>query len=228
MVRKLLCVAVLVACAANSQAIERVASPGEISGNGEASVLLAPDTARVTLRFEGSAASAQEVEKALEKKIQAVTTAVKKVAENATVQRRMQRFISGDEKEPAMIAGRPIEGEVSLLVETSDLAKVSAVIDTALASGANTIGDVRYLVKDGTAARTAALREAVKRAEDQARAAAAALGATLGELISADIGEDANGGALEKLRDESSPLGDFDDKEYYVYVTLRFAVEKKQ
>lgn len=201
---------------------------GEITGNGESSALLSPDTARLTVLFQGSAGTAQELDRTLEKKISSVTAALKKTAENAQIQRRAQRYLNAADKSPALSPGRTIEGAASLVVETAELGKVSALIDAALAGGASAVSEVRYLVKDGTVARTAALREATKRAGDQARAAAASLGANLGELVSADIGEDANGASLEKLRSEESEMGEYDDREYYVYVTLRYAVEKNQ
>lgn len=69
-------------------------------------------------------------------------------------------------------------------VRVRDLAKVGAVIDTALGRGITQISDVRFSASDVAAAQEEALREATLRARRQAEAIASASGMQLGRVLS--------------------------------------------
>jgi uncharacterized protein YggE len=68
-------------------------------------------------------------------------------------------------------------------VETRQLDRVGAIIDTGLGAGANNINSLQYDLNDRSAAQTGALGDAVANARAQAEAMAAAAGGRLGDLV---------------------------------------------
>ena len=76
-------------------------------------------------------------------------------------------------------------------VKMDDIGRVGAVIDAALAAGANRVHGVRFGLRDPQAFRQRAIEDAVRRARADAEALAAALGVRLGglrEAYTADVG----------------------------------------
>jgi uncharacterized protein YggE len=76
-------------------------------------------------------------------------------------------------------------------VTMQDVARVGAVIDAALAAGANRVNGVRFGLRDPQAFRQRAIDDAVRRARSDAEALASSLGLTLGmvrEAYTADVG----------------------------------------
>ncbi len=71
----------------------------------------------------------------------------------------------------------------SIRVDVRKLEQLGAVIDAALAGGANTIGDVDFSASNADDARRAALAMAVQKAQGDADAMARAAGGTLGPLL---------------------------------------------
>lgn len=79
----------------------------------------------------------------------------------------------------------------TVMVTMDDITRVGAVIDAALAAGANRVNGVRFGLRDPQAFRQRAIDDAVRRARADAEALAAALGVTLGqvrEAYTADVG----------------------------------------
>jgi uncharacterized protein YggE len=68
-------------------------------------------------------------------------------------------------------------------VEVRRLDQVGAIIDAALAAGANMVNTIQFFASNVDAARRAALAEAVARARGDAEALAKAAGGSLGELL---------------------------------------------
>lgn len=87
------------------------------------------------------------------------------------------------EKSPPKVVGYSASNTVS--VRTKDMGKIGALIDAAIAAGANNVQGVRFDVEDKRKLRQKALALAVKKAEGKAQAIAEALGAKLGPAISA-------------------------------------------
>lgn len=69
-----------------------------------------------------------------------------------------------------------------LKVETSDLNSVGAILDTAVASGANNVNAITFTLKDQTQIRTNALGDAARQARTKAEALATAMGLRLGGI----------------------------------------------
>jgi uncharacterized protein YggE len=71
----------------------------------------------------------------------------------------------------------------TLRVETERLDRIGALIDAALAAGANGVREVRYTSRDQESARRTAIAAAVARARTDAEAMAQAAGGRLGGLL---------------------------------------------
>jgi uncharacterized protein len=87
------------------------------------------------------------------------------------------------------IRGYRVMNMVSVTLD--DVDRVGAILDTALAAGANRVNGVRFAVRDPQAFRQRAIDDAVRRARADAQAIAAALGVELGgirEAFTADVG----------------------------------------
>lgn len=79
----------------------------------------------------------------------------------------------------------------TVMVTLDDITRVGAVIDAALAAGANRVNGVRFGLRDPQAFRQRAIDDAVRRARADAEALASALGLSLGqvrEAYTADVG----------------------------------------
>jgi len=79
------------------------------------------------------------------------------------------------------ITGYRIQNEIEVVV--SDIGKIGIILDTALKSGANNIGSIRFDKANKTPEKNEALSMAVKNAHAKAASMASALGMKLGEVI---------------------------------------------
>ncbi|KYZ77000.1 hypothetical protein AXX12_02325 [Anaerosporomusa subterranea] len=86
-----------------------------------------------------------------------------------------------DQKAPQIIGYRVSH---TLTVTADDLSKIGALIDNALAAGANQILGISFKKRDDTQLKTQALQEAVKEATAKAEAIVAASGKKLGRIVS--------------------------------------------
>jgi uncharacterized protein YggE len=68
-------------------------------------------------------------------------------------------------------------------VRTSDLSKISSVIDAALEAGANQLSGIHFELKEDQEAQKEALRRAVSDAMEKARVVAEAAGAQLHQIL---------------------------------------------
>lgn len=168
-----------------------------ISVNGTASIAREPDIARTSLSVEtnGETASAATQQNA------AIAARVRSALESRGIpssaivtQYYNLRYNPRPEPTPPTVpVRRPagtavVNGErygyvVNHTLEISSAAaKVGAVIDTAIAAGATSVGGVVYDVSDRHGAYLEAVRQAVADAKSQALAAATASGARLGAI----------------------------------------------
>jgi len=103
------------------------------------------------------------------------------------------------ESEPR-IRGYRVSNVVS--ARADDVARVGALIDAALAAGANRVHGVRFGFRDPETLRAQALRNAVERGRAEAQTIAAALGVTLGSVLDAST-------SVEPFRPYIVATGDF-------------------
>jgi uncharacterized protein YggE len=160
-----------------------------VSGHGEASAV--PDAVHLTFAVESTA-----------------TTATAAASDNATRAHRLLDAIKplltpserlttlGYRLQPLYESPQPghsRSGEHSLVgyrahneiaVELHDLTRLGAVIDAAIAAGADRVADVRFDLRDRGATVRGALADAGRDAREQAAAIATALGLTLGGIRS--------------------------------------------
>lgn len=147
-----------------------------VSTEGRASLKVAPDLAWLTVTAEARAQRTADAQKQSATAIDAVKTSLAKAGvsgdavktRNYSVEPEMQ-YTDGKAKVIGYIARQ------SLDVRVDDLSKLGAVIDAAGGSGATSISDIRYDVKDRAAIEVRLLGEAVK--DGMTRAAAMAAGA---------------------------------------------------
>ncbi len=92
-----------------------------------------------------------------------------------------------------VVTGYVARNEIS--VELSDLSKIGAVVDAALAQGATSVAGPRYFLSDPDAPRREALEGAVKRAMAEAQVMARAAGVRVGRVL--ELSSDGSQGVVE-------------------------------
>jgi uncharacterized protein YggE len=151
---------------------------------GEGIVKRAPDRAWVSISAESRAKGPREAQRANAEAMTAVTAKLKSAGlppdAIRTVGYDIQPefdFNNGKQTLRGYVARNTIE------VRLDDLARVGEVVDLAVASGATTVGGVRFDLKDRDAAEREALRLAVADAKGRAEAAASGAGARVDAVI---------------------------------------------
>ena len=152
--------------------------------SGEGKVTLIPDVALVSVGVTAQGTSVSIVQNQLNKNMNAVHAAVKKLGVGAKdIQTSVYNiaptydYTRGNQQ----ITGYQANANLSIKVRTIDNA--SAVIDAATKAGANQIGGLSFDVDDKTKAENEARALAVKDAKSKAEAAAKAAGFSLGRVI---------------------------------------------
>lgn len=170
----------------------RPAPPGatstiRVSATGE--VQVAPDRAWVDFGLENQAPTAQAASEANAQVMERVIAALRRagVAREEIETRDYNVF-------PDYAPGQPGETEPRIrgyrvtnvvTVRTDRVAGVGALIDAALAAGANRVHGVRFGLRDPQATRGRALRQAIERGRAEAETIAAGLGVRLGAVVDA-------------------------------------------
>jgi hypothetical protein len=182
-----------VAVAQGTTERERGATPQPrlitVTGMGDASA--PPDQVAVTLAVESEAKTAAQAAAGNAERASRVAGALDGLSAALRVSTSgysLGPIYSQPEggEEPPAIRGYRAYNEVR--VELRDLTAVGAVIDTAIAAGANRVNGVEFSLEQREAALREALAEAGREARAQAEAVAAALGARLGAVYAADAG----------------------------------------
>lgn len=158
----------------------------EVRGHGEAHA--SPDLAFLNLAIETHAVTAQDcanlnadlaqkVVKALEGKLQG-----KGHVWTGGYSLYPEYGDQAEQKKPVIVGYR---AENSITVQTGAIDLLGALIDTAIAAGANRINFLNFALQDDVRARSEAIAKASKDAQAQAQALAMALGVKLGEITHA-------------------------------------------
>jgi uncharacterized protein YggE len=158
------------------------------SATGEARVT--PDRAQIFIGVQTRAATAAQAGADNARKTRAVIDAVKArgVPADQIATSEYNLFPEYDHREqPREGAQTPrVIGYVAnntVRIEVRRLDQVGAIIDAALAAGANMVNTIQFFASNVDAARRAALAEAVARVRGDADALAKAAGGTLGSLL---------------------------------------------
>lgn len=157
------------------------------SATGEARVT--PDRAHVLIGVQTRAATAAQAGADNATKTRAVIEAIRgrgiPAAQIGTSEYNL--YPEYDHREPREGPATPrVIGYVAnntVRVEVRELNQVGAVIDAALAAGANMVNTIQFFASNVDAARRSALAEAVGRARADAEALARAAGGSLGALL---------------------------------------------
>lgn len=156
-----------------------VGQPPVLQVTGEGQLEVAPDTALITLGFTTrapqAAAAFQQTAAALNRVVQALLGAGLTREQLQTQQISLQPVIEREQ-----VVG--YEATSTLRVTLRDLAGIGAVIDRAVAAGANNVQGISFEVRDRAAPEARALSLAVQDAQRMAAALAASLGIRLGRL----------------------------------------------
>jgi uncharacterized protein YggE len=188
----LVCVAFLVMSSA--EAMAQPASGVEprlltVSGTGEAKAV--PDQATISAGVVSEAKAAGDALAANSRAMNAVFATLKRFGiPDKSIQTSSfsvsPQYPDYDAKQPRRIIGYQVSNTVTVTVD--DLSKLGPALDALVSSGANSLGDIAFSVRDQkpllAQAREAAVKDAVAKAETLARAA----GVSLGPIVS--IGEE--------------------------------------
>jgi uncharacterized protein len=181
-------VAVLVSA---GRAIAEEPSPRTIRVGGEATVKAAPDRCRVSVSVTSRAASAKEASEANARSSKAVLdrlkAAVAAPGEVRTAGYDLSAEYDYNQPRPGN-RGPALVGYVAtnrFAITTADLAGVGALLDAAVAAGANQIDSISFFLADEKAARRDALLQAGQNARAEAETLAQSVGVTLGEVLDA-------------------------------------------
>ncbi len=166
---------------------------------GEGTAYARPDTVAVTLGIQVTGSTAAEALTAANRVMNAVLEALK--AQGARDEDIQTAGLSlfpitapprqGD-IEPPRITGYRASDTVNVMFGRAEQA--GAAIDAAVAAGANTVGGVRFTVRDTKNLRAQAAAEAIAAAKAEAEAMAQALGVRLGQVL--QVEEEVSGGPV--------------------------------
>jgi hypothetical protein len=166
---------------ANSPAIRTI----EVDGSGETRT--SPDTADLDVAIETEAKTAEEAANrnaALAAKvIDALKSKLGDKGKVTTGGYSLNPEYDPHASEKPRIIGYTAQNTVTVHTGAFDL--VGALIDAAIAAGANRVNSLNFSVKDDTKARTEAIAIATRDARAQAEALASALGVKLGKVLKA-------------------------------------------
>jgi hypothetical protein len=167
-----------------------------VSGDGE--VKAAPDQAMLSAGVVTDGKTAADALSANARKMNAVFDTLKRlgIADRAiqTSEMSVSPQYPDDGRQPRRITGYQVTNTVNVTVD--DLDKVGAAIDALVNSGANSLGEVSFSIRDDKPLLAQAREAAVKDATAKAEALAHAAGVTLGPILSINEG----GGAPEPVR----------------------------
>lgn len=164
----------------------------EVTGAGE--VWVAPDEAVLTL---GVQADGDTADGAFDRAAATMDAVVAAVAGQVTEDRIRTSRLSLEPRydytgERARLVGYTAAATLEIRVDAPG--DVGAVLDAAVAAGANDVAGVAWVVEDDDAARTAALAAAVADARDAALQVAAELDVTLGAPLDIRVNAESGGG----------------------------------
>lgn len=210
-----------------------------VDGTGEIEAVPDLATFSVTVTTDGGK-NVTEVQSANTEKMNAVTAFLKEQGidkkDLKTGQYNLsprysyaQCFAGGNCPAPT-ITGYNLTQTLEVKVRESD--KLGDLLSGVVASGANSVSEVRFVVDDDTAAKDAAREEAIADAKKKAKATAKAAGFRLGRLVT--LYENANpvtsygmGGALDMaaVKSEAVPAVEPGTQAMKVHVTLTYEVK---
>ncbi len=158
-----------------------------INVNSVGTVQREPEKAVITVAVESTAATAQAAAQANARKMDAVFAALRRVGIVPPKVRTIAYELQPQYQQPSRENPNPPQARIigyrainMVLVDVDTIARVGAVIDATVSSGANRITNLSFELRDVEAARLEALRIAVGKARAEAEVLATAAGQRLG------------------------------------------------
>lgn len=165
--------------------------PRTIRVSGDAVVKAAPDRARIAVSVTARAANAKEASEANARTSKAVLEKLRAAVQAPGEVKTAGYELSAEydyNQERGQGRGPALIGYVAtnrFAIVTADLEGLGALIDVAVASGANQIDSISFFLDDEAAKRKEAILEAGKKARAEAETVAQSLGVSLGEVLDA-------------------------------------------
>ena len=158
-----------------------------VRATGSATLSAKPDQVVISVGVVTTADTAQAAAAQNATQMDAMLARLKQVLGSAGDTRTVSYSIAPNYRgQPQILAGFTVSNMVE--VTSSDLSSIGSVIDAASQAGANSIGGLRFTVKDEQPLRVSALSAAAKLARADADAIASGLGGRLGAVLSAQEG----------------------------------------
>lgn len=159
-----------------------------IRASGEGVVTIKPDQARVNVGVNTQATTAEEATQRNAEIVANVLAEIRKVIGTQGDIRTVGFNVSpvyraGGVGQPAVIAGYSATNSVE--VTMTDVNAAGRVLDAGVKAGANSIGGIRFSLRDPQPVRAQALRLATQQARAQAEAIAQGLGGRTGRILAA-------------------------------------------
>ena len=194
--KKFLCTLVLTAAALLGQTGARTPF---IRASGDGVVTVKPDQVKVSMGVNTQAATAEEATSANAGIVSNVLAEIRKVIGAGGEIRTTGFNVSPIYRSPmpgqaAIIVGYSVTNSVE--VTMSDTSAAGRLLDTGVKAGANTVGSIRFSLKDPQPVRAQALRLATQQARAQAEAIAQGLGGRTGRILAAS---DASSSAITSI-----------------------------
>jgi uncharacterized protein YggE len=165
---------------------EHPAGTLEVAGTGEARTT--PDVAYLSLQVETHATSAEQSARKNAALAAKVVAALKSKLAGKGLVTTGNYSLMPEYSEPKPGRKPEIVGytcQNTITVETGELSLAGALIDTAIAAGANRVNYLNFALRNDTKARNEAITRASHDAQAQAQALAASLGLKLGRVVKA-------------------------------------------
>jgi uncharacterized protein len=190
MLRRLLCVSLLLASAMSAQDTPKLGHT--VRASGEATVTAKPDRAQITIAVLTQASTAQAASAKNATQTTQVLDAVKRAIGVSGQITTTGYSISPDyqysrDGSPAKVIGYNATNTV--LVTVDDLSLVGKIIDSATSAGANNINNIAFTLRNDEPVRAQALAEAAAKARASAEAIAKALNLQVVGIMNAEATE---------------------------------------
>lgn len=163
-----------------------------LSVSGSAEKIVVPDVAQVVLGVETKQATARDAQAEVSKKMKAVTNQMKKLGiDEQDLQTRSFRVdpVNRYDRDSGTSVPDGFRASQTLQVKIRETDKASEVIDQAVALGANSVEQLRFVVDDEDAVRREILQDAIADAKDKAEELADDLDVDLVRIVSFSHGD---------------------------------------
>ena len=183
MTSRILMYALAIACAIaplSARAAERL-----VTVTGEATVSVAPDTAVIRIGVTSSAKTAREASDANAKQMTSVMAAIKDTGiadrDVQTSRLSLQPQYDANKSGTARLLGFQVTNQ--LMVKIRDIDKLPAILDRAIAAGANEMSGIEFIVSEQSKLLDQARDEAIADGRRKAELYAKAAGVRVGQVI---------------------------------------------